>query len=312
MNRRENLIRTITRDHPGWIPYRYDGCLTTLIPPVTAVARDGGVDDWGVVWRECAEGSYPVEQALLRLEEVDAFRPPQTDWEQVTDVLSQEVQALRGRDTLVVAKSDLVLYDRVRLLLGTTECLMAAAAEPDRLALLLDRVAEYQQDLTRAIARAGVDSIRFTDDWGMQQRLFLRPEQWRRLIKPRLQVLYRIAKSFGCFVFQHSCGHIDEIVPDLIEIGLDVLDPCQPQSNDIFRWKREYGSVLSFMGGLDTQGYLSLGTPAQVRASVREVVAVMGGGGGYIAAPSHTITIPPANRQAMLDGIADANEHAGH
>jgi uroporphyrinogen decarboxylase len=105
-------------------------------------------------------------------------------------------------------------------------------------------------------------------------------------------------------VFQHSCGHIEEIVPDLIDIGVDVLDPCQPACNDIFAWKRDFGDRLSFMGGLDTQTYLSFGTPDEVESSVRRVVGIMAAGGGYIAAPSHTITVPEANREAMLRGIA--------
>ena len=109
MNRRENLIRTIARDHPQWIPYRYDGCLTTLIPPVTALTRGGGLDDWGVVWRESAEGSYPKERGLVILDEVQLFRPPDTDWEQVTDLLQQEVQRHREEDALLVASNDLVL-----------------------------------------------------------------------------------------------------------------------------------------------------------------------------------------------------------
>jgi uroporphyrinogen decarboxylase len=86
-----------------------------------------------------------------------------------------------------------------------------------------------------------------------------------------------------------------------------VLDPCQPAANDIFAWKSRYGDRLTFMGGLDTQGYLSFGTPDDVETAVAKVVAVMSAGGGYIAAPSHTITIPPANRAAMLRAIDNIN-----
>ena len=110
-------------------------------------------------------------------------------------------------------------------------------------------------------------------------------------------------KQRGGIVFQHSCGHIEEIVPDLIEIGIEVLDPCQPEANDIFKWKHDYGDQLTFMGGLDTQRYLSFGTPKEVKENVKKVLSIMGKGGGYIAAPSHTITISEENRKAMVEVI---------
>jgi uroporphyrinogen decarboxylase len=96
-------------------------------------------------------------------------------------------------------------------------------------------------------------------------------------------------------------------VPDLIELGLHVLDPCQPAANDIFAWKREYGGRLSFMGGLDTQGYLSFAPAEEVRRKVTEVLEVMARGGGYIAAPSHTIALPVENRRAMVEAVAAFN-----
>ena len=166
---------------------------------------------------------------------------------------------------------------------------------------------DYQALLTECEMSAGVDGVRFTDDWGTQASLFISPVQWRSLIKPGLKRLYDIVKSHHGFVFQHSCGHIEEIVPDLIEIGVDVLDPCQPRSNDICGWKARYGDRLCFMGGLDTQGYLSFGEPDQVREQVKQFVTVMSQGGGYIAAPSHSITIPEKNSRAMTAALEEIN-----
>lgn len=188
-----------------------------------------------------------------------------------------------------------------------SEFLMACATRPRDVHAMLEVIADYQEQLVEAIMAAGVDAVRFTDDWGMQDSLFIRPHQWREFIKPRLGRLYDVVKSRGGLVFQHSCGCIGPIVPDLIDLGLDVLDPCQPQSNDIFAWKREYGRSLCFMGGLDTQTYLSFAAPAEVKEKVKEVLGVMSAGGGYIAAPSHTITLPEANRLAMLEAIDEFN-----
>lgn len=310
MTNRENLLRTIRHDNPEWVPHRYGGELTLLRAKVTPRPPQGGLDDWGVRWigTNAEEGSYPDGKPVLGIDDVASLQPPATDWQMVTEDLRRQVAAKASEDTLLIAYNEMMLYERAQLLLGTTEFLMAVALAPEKLEILLDRIVAYGQRLTEALMDAGVAGIRFTDDWGTQTALFMSPPSWRRLIKPRLKVLYDTVKGRGGLVFQHSCGRIDAIVPDLIEIGLDVLDPCQPAANDIFAWKRQYGNRLSFMGGLDTQGYLSFGEPQEVEAEVAKVVSVMSEGGGYIAAPSHTITIPRANREAMMKAIEQINQ----
>jgi uroporphyrinogen decarboxylase len=309
MTARENLLRTVRRKDPAWVPYRYDGSLTLLSPPVCARPMKGGRDDWGARWIQTSptEGPYIDGRPVIRPEEIGVFRAPQTDWSRVTANLAAQVQERRGQDTLLLAYNEMVLFDRAMALLSTEEFLVAVATRPRQVEQLLDCICEYQVQLTQAIMASGVAGIRFTDDWGIQTSLFIPPEQWRELIKPRLGRLYALVRERGGLVFQHSCGHIGEIVPDLIELGLHVLDPCQPAANDIFAWKREYGGRLSFMGGLDTQGYLSFAPAEEVRRNVTEVLEVMARGGGYIAAPSHTIALPAENRRAMVEAVAAFN-----
>ena len=305
MTRKENILRTINRDSPEWIPYRYDGSLTLIRPNIVVRPVEGGRDDWGVYWVPTneIEGSCPDGQPVISLEEIDSYQVPATDWDRVTKNLKHQIESLSQTDTLVIAYNELTLFERAQLLLGNAEFLMATALEPQQLEMLLDKILDYQEMLTQAIMKSGISGVRFTDDWGMQSTLFISPEKWRKLIKPRLSRLYRVVKQRGGIVFQHSCGHIEEIVPDLIEIGIEVLDPCQPEANDIFKWKHDYGDQLTFMGGLDTQRYLSFGTPKEVKENVKKVLSIMGKGGGYIAAPSHTITISEENRKAMVEVI---------
>jgi uroporphyrinogen decarboxylase len=314
MTKRENLVRTITRNNPAWVPYRYDGSLTLLKPSVVARPEECGLDDWGVNWLKTGakEGSFPDGKPVVLLDELETILVPDTDFGSVTRELQEQIARAPDSDTLIIGYNELILFERVQLLLGTNNFLMATVLDSDRVEKILDVITEYQLQLTESILKAGVSGIRFTDDWGTQTSLFISPERWRLLFKPRLKRLYAVVKEHNGFIFQHSCGHIEEIVPDLIEIGLDVLDPCQPQANDIFGWKKRYGGSLSFMGGLDTQGYLSLGSSEQVRRRVTEVVTIMGTGGGYIAAPSHTITIPEQNRLAMLEALREVNEKASY
>lgn len=309
MTKRDNLIRTITRNHPGWIPYRYDGSLAVLRPDIVVRPVEGGRDDWGVNWvsTNAGEGSYPDGKPVMTLQEIQTLRVPKTDFAQVRKDLEGRVARLKATDTLVICYNELTLFERAQLLLGSDEFLVATALDPERTRQLLDRIVDYQALLTECEMSAGADGVRFTDDWGTQASLFISPARWRSLIKPGLKKLYDIVKGHRGLVFQHSCGHIDEIVPDLIEIGVDVLDPCQPRSNDIRGWKVRYGNRLCFMGGLDTQGYLSFGAPDEVREQVKQLAAIMSQGGGYIAAPSHSITIPEKNHEAMIAALAETN-----
>ncbi len=310
MTEKENVIRTITRDHPAWIPYRYHSILTLQSKILRVRPVDGGRDDWGINWIPTTEveGSYIDRNSHLDIEAIAELRVSETDWELVTNDLKKQIEANKQVDKLILVYNELPLFDRAQAILGMEECLMATVLHPGKFELLLDKITEYQLKLTEAIMKSGTEGVRFTDDWGMQDRLLISPAQWRVFIKPRLSKLYEVVKKYNGFVFQHSCGHIEEIVPDLIEIGCDVLDPIQPAANDIYRLKKEYGKDLCFMGGLDTQTYLSFGSPEEVEEAVKKVLLVMSEGGGYIAAPSHTISIPEANQTAMLEAINEVNK----
>jgi len=104
-------------------------------------------------------------------------------------------------------------------------------------------------------------------------------------------------------VWIHSCGKVDEIYPDLIEIGLDVFNPFQPEVIDVFAIKRKFGTKLAFYGGISTQRTLPYGTPEDTRKEVAELIAKIGRDGGYIAAPAHSIPADakPENIAAMID-----------
>jgi len=125
----------------------------------------------------------------------------------------------------------------------------------------------------------------------------------REFVKPRIEQMYALTKSKGKFVFIHSCGKVDAIFPDLIEYGVDVFNPFQPEVVDVFDIKNQYGDNLSFYGGISTQRTLPYGTVEQVRNEVERLLEVVGRNGGYIAAPAHAIPgdAKPENVAAMIE-----------
>ncbi len=307
---RENLEKTIRHDHPQWVPSRYDGTLTMLRSNVIRVRPvKGGKDDWGVNWLYTneEEGSYPDNKAVIDIEDIDAFEVPQTDWAEVSGDICRQLCEFEGKDILPIAYDELLLFERVQLLLGFEGFMIALVEYRDALDGLIEKIYQYNRRFVQVLLETNIAGIRFTDDWGMQDRLFISPADWRALFKERYRALYGLVKAQGKLVFQHSCGRIEEIMDDIVELGVDVLDPCQPAANDIFAMKRHYGNAITFMGGLDTQTWLTFGTPQEVYDNTLRTLAVMADGGGYIAAPSHTITIPAENRAAMERAIADYN-----
>ena len=145
----------------------------------------------------------------------------------------------------------------------------------------------------------------FGDDFAGQEGLLVSPETWRRLLKPVYSRVFALAKSKGMKVWFHSCGTFRPVLPDLIDMGMDVWETVQVhlRGNEPRELKREYGRDITFYGGISTQRTLPHGTPQQVREEVRERLRVLGEGGGYICSSDHTIMpdVPFENVAAMID-----------
>jgi uroporphyrinogen decarboxylase len=171
---------------------------------------------------------------------------------------------------------------------------------------LFDRAVDFFVEVTkRALAETAefIDIAWFGDDVGGQRGLLLRPELYRRVVKPRHRRIVEAVKRYGKKVAYHSCGSVYAILPDLIELGIDALNPVQVAAAhmDSARLKREFGRDLVFWGAIDTQRVLSQGTPAEVRDEVRRRLADLAPGGGYILCAVHNIQaeVPPENVAAM-------------
>ena len=150
---------------------------------------------------------------------------------------------------------------------------------------------------------AGVDGVMLGSDWGSQHDLIMSPSSWRALIKEGERQEYDLIRRYGKDVFVHSCGNIVKILDDLTEMGLQGLNPVQPECMDISDLKRQHGKSLTFFGGISTQKTLPYGTPEEVAEETRATILLLGENGGYITAPSQEIQtdVPYANVCALID-----------
>ena len=168
---------------------------------------------------------------------------------------------------------------------------------------LFDRIIDFNLVITKRLCRFPVDAFHFGDDWGQQHGLIIDPEMWRSVFKNRLKKLYDAVHDAGVPVSIHSCGDITDIIPDLIEIGVNMITPLQAEALDFNFLKREYGKYLTFWGGVSTQRTMPYGTPDEVRTEIRKLKRILGKDGGYILAPSHELQgdVPLENMLAFIE-----------
>jgi uroporphyrinogen decarboxylase len=156
---------------------------------------------------------------------------------------------------------------------------------------LMDMVMDFHLKAGIHMIRAGCDMLLAGDDVGTQDRMLISPDLWREFVKPRYGELfdaYRREKA-DIRIATHICGSIEPIIDDLIEVGVDVLNPVQPLAMDPARLKKRFGNRLSFWGGVDDQKVIPFGTPSDVKREVRLRLEQLAPGGGYILCSSHNV-----------------------
>ena len=199
-------------------------------------------------------------------------------------------------------------FEKANFARGIENFLADLAAEPEYAQSLLDFIIHKNLVMLENIVNIpGIDGILLGSDWGSQRDLLMSPAVWRRMIRPGEEREYKIIRDAGLDVWIHSCGDIRKIMPDLYDMGIDALNPVQPECMDIYELKDRYGDRIAFWGGISTQRTLPYGTPEDVRREAREIAAYMGRDGGYILAPSQEIQadVPYENLCALIEAAEE-------
>lgn len=197
---------------------------------------------------------------------------------------------------------------------GMEEFLMDMAAQPDWAEFVLDRIADMQMKKAVAAARAGADWIRTGDDVATQNAMMMAPDQWRHYLKPRWAKIYAAVKEINpdIAVWYHSDGNVMDIIPDLIEIGVDILNPVQPECMDPEEIKRRFGDKLVIDGTIGTQTTMPFGSADDVRHMVKSRIEKLGYDGALILSPTHVLEpeVPLENIAAFLDTARQAGRRS--
>ena len=191
------------------------------------------------------------------------------------------------------------LFERAWTLRGMDSLMMDFYDHPDFVRDLLNAIADFNIWQVELAVQFDIDAVYFGDDWGQQHGLLMGAPLWREFIKPVLARMYGAVRDAGKYVMIHSCGDVDELFDDLVEIG---FNPFQPEVMDTERLMRDYRGRLAFFGGLSTQRVLPYGSVSDVRAEAKRLLR-LGAEGGYIFSPAHAVEgdVPAANMAAFIE-----------
>ncbi len=348
MNRREKIFQIIRRERSDYIPFMFELCPSLKekilketegrdyreyydmpywgaeLPPLGdrtdfsvyyKTYRKGTVfDEYGVGY-EPSEASHFTHmlhpmKSFERLEQFEQYPYPDLkkcyDWKK----FAAETEELKKKDVLTFG-GPVSIFENAWYMRGMEELMMDMYTEDEKAAYHLDRVTEIECERARLFAESGVDLIRYGDDVATQIDMMMAPDMWRKWLKPRLKKVIRAAKNVNpdIIIDFHSDGNVSKIIPDLIDAGIEVLNPVQPECMDPVKIKELYGEKIAFRGCIGTQTTMPFGSAEDVRKEVRRLAEKVGKGGGLILAPSHMLEpeVPVSNVIAFVEEVQKIN-----
>ena len=272
-------------------------CIAAGRPDGFTLKKEGNIviDEWGIGWVDT--GVYS-EMALHPLEHAES----------VSDIISYNFPDSAGREKFAYAREQIKKYASDYVIIAEQECtilelswymtglekfLMDLMMEREYIFELMDRVMEINLAHLITLVEMGADIVWTGDDIGNQSGMMMDPDLWRKHFKPRMEYIFMRLKKLNpeIKIAYHSCGSIVPVIPDLIEIGLDILNPIQPLAKgmDAKSLHKKFGHELMFFGGVDIQNILPFGSRREVIEHVKRIKNIFGNNGGYILAPAHNI-----------------------
>jgi uroporphyrinogen decarboxylase len=290
-------------------------------PPISTLAKnvsdDCFIDALGTTWRRSPGVTYfEIQNHPLRnatIDDLDKYPWPDVTHPSRFERLRAEAESLQAAGQPVVLYAAVGIFSPAFDMRGGEQLLFDLAGNEEFATALFAKMEALSSGFLRAALREigdCVDLVVTGDDLATQSGPMMSPAMYRRLIKPHHAKMFAaIRENTQAKIYLHCCGNVYKLIGDLIEVGVDLLNPVQVSAGemgDTARLKREFGDRMSFCGGFDTQRVLPFGTPDEVRVEVRRRIRDLAPGGGYVAAAVHCIQpdVPLENVLAMCDEVA--------
>jgi uroporphyrinogen decarboxylase len=274
---------------------------------------DSFTDEWGIRWHRPPDGHYydmvehPLASASLDALESHSWPDPMDPGR--VEGVTEEVNRLREETDYAIEAGLVGLWESAWFLVGLEKWLLVLNQNPPFVEALLDAVLKVLKTMhSTYLDEVGsmLDVVTLWDDYGAQDSTLISPHMWRRWVKPRLaELVATIKQRTSAYMALHSCGSLCPILDDLVEVGIEILNPVQVSASGMNPWelKRRYGKNISFWGAIDSQRLLPYGSVEDVEQAVRQTIQILAPGGGYVLAAVHNIQpgVPPDNVITMFD-----------
>jgi uroporphyrinogen decarboxylase len=271
-------------------------------------------DEWGVGWEihpyetPFGPGSYTEIAAhpLADDSAIQDYHPPDPNRPELYEASAQMIRDFKA-DYWIVGVTVTTIFETAWALRGLEQMMLDMVMTHELADHLLDIPYHYHLTAAKKLVELGVDMVWTGDDIGSQNQMMISPRMWRKYFKPRMANFVSTLKTINPAVkiAYHTDGNVEPVIPEFIEIGIDVLNPIQPASMDPAKIKKEYGDQLCFWGTIDEQQTLPFGTPDDVAKEVRQRLETIGYDGGLILAPTHHVQLdtPLENFWTMVNTI---------
>lgn len=311
----EDVRRLLSIDTVAICPWKVD------LQPGQLKGNSEFTDAWGVRYKPSMYNSevvyyepvYSPLSNITGLDELEKFCWPDPEQPGIFDGLQEKARRLKEETdyALVGHMGDSSIFQKAMFIRGMQETLMDTAVNPELFSAILEKILEIQQRRTeRFLDAVGeyLDVMSVGDDLGTQNGPLISPAAFRNLIKPVYKKYFQLIKSkTKAKLHMHSCGSIALLLDDLIEIGVDAINPVQISAKNMEpdNLKARFGDRLVFWGGIDTQYLLPKGTPLEVENETRRIIEIMNKKGGYVLNSVHNIQwdVPPENIAAMCRAV---------
>lgn len=272
------------------------------------------IDHWGVAREPGSAAAFHMTYMHHPMEDFDSVEqiecyPFPVYHSEGLEVQRAFVEKMHAQDRPVIGGMQCTVWETAWYMRGMENLMCDMMGEDPMAEVLLDKVTDIAIQRAVSFTKAGVDGLFLGDDVGMQHTIMMSEGLYNDWLKPRLKRVIDAARAVNpeVLVFYHSCGHVTELIPSLIEAGVDVLNPVQPECMDFREIHEKYGDRLSFHGTIGTQSVMPFGTPEEVRRKVFENLDIAGRQGGLYVCPTHLLEpeVPVENVVAYIQACID-------
>ena len=311
MDAKENLLETIHFGNPERVPYA--GGLPIIRIGFFGVNPDDnrppGADIWTDLWQvqhhKEFEGimPFPKYNPLAHIDDWEEYQWPDPHDPELYVKARATLENISDREAILVSGSHRsTLLERAWKLVGMEDLFVLLLSDEERSNWLLDHIIDFQLGVAEEYLSLGVDFAFLGDDHGTQLGVYMNPELFRKYFKPRYEKLIKLYKSNGCLIQFHSCGNILDLVPDFMDLGIDILNPIQATALDLPTLRRLTEGKMALQGGVSTATVLD-GPLELIRTEVRERIQCLGKNGGYICGPDQGFPFPQDHLRCLEDSV---------